>query len=136
MLKIVGSVYSDTGQVREQNEDNLYWQGEFRKAYELAGTLERDFNSSDDVQLYAVSDGMGGMARGELASRIAVSDLANLDRALKGGSKDYDIRKLDSYLRGCNDYIWERNQRMQSEDEAMGATISLLLLREIGRAHV
>lgn len=130
MLKIIGSVYSDTGQVRQQNEDNLYWQGQYRKSYELAGTLKRNFKDDHDVQLYAVSDGMGGMARGELASRIAVSELASLDRSLKQGHPDDDTAKIDHYLQNCSRYISERNSSAGSEKEAMGATLSLLMLRD------
>lgn len=130
MLKIKAAVYSDTGQVRQTNEDNLYWQGQYRKAFELAGTLNRTFSDQSSVQLYAISDGMGGLARGEVASRIAVSGLAELDDRLKAGLPEDDIKEIDSYLKDRNDYIWERNKLSDSLDDAMGATISLLLLRD------
>lgn len=130
MLKVVGAVYSDTGRVRETNEDNLYWQGQFRKPYELVVTLDKAFTSEESLQLYAVSDGMGGMARGELASRLALSEMASLEQAMKKAGAKEDINLLDIYLRERSSYIWERNRNAGSLDEAMGATISLLLLRD------
>lgn len=129
MLSVEGAVYSDTGQVRHQNEDNLYWQGRFRRANELAGTLDRVFQSDQEAQLYAISDGMGGMARGEIASRIAVAELGALERRVQAAADNQNTALIDEYLRERSLYMARRNENAGKPEEMMGATISLLLLR-------
>jgi len=51
---------TDTGKVREHNEDSIAWDG--------------------DLGLYVLADGMGGYNAGEVASGIAVKTIVNLVR--------------------------------------------------------
>lgn len=75
-LHVVWCGRTDTGQVRNNNEDNLW-------AAPL-GTVDSQSGDSDGATgteypgiLLAVADGMGGALAGEVASRLAVETLGN-----------------------------------------------------------
>jgi hypothetical protein len=54
-MKIIGTVMTDAGRVRKNNEDSCL--------------------IDDELGLFVVADGMGGHAAGEIASRLAVDVL-------------------------------------------------------------
>jgi PPM family protein phosphatase len=106
-------VRSDTGLVRENNEDR--------------------FGSAPEIGLFVVSDGMGGMASGEVASRLAVETIlshcrdaeANPALPLVGeriaGISDASNR-LASAVRLANRVIFTAGQK-DPEQQGMGATV-------------
>lgn len=120
-MKIAAFGASDTGKKRENNED----------AYLV----------DDALGLYAVADGIGGNAGGEVASRIAVATLASvltdMLAELPDGSSSGD-EKAFSVLRAAADRA-NRNIREERfrrpELTGMGTTLSAILLRE-GRAYL
>ena len=59
-LRVIVGAATDTGTVREQNEDSVF------VSEPVTDTVE------DNGLLVAVADGMGGYQRGEVASRIAM----------------------------------------------------------------
>ena len=63
---------SNVGNVRDNNEDNFFLNG---KTLDLASTGTSIKMDESDSGLFAVCDGMGGEASGEVASAIAVSTL-------------------------------------------------------------
>jgi protein phosphatase len=120
------SARTSTGQVRENNEDNIYlW-------------------SSDDFALAVVADGMGGAAAGEEASRLAVEAIeAGLNP--EATSRDVMAEMTDEFLTSkMADAIRNGNmnivQRAASDPElrGMGTTITLALVRgkQVTIAHV
>lgn len=73
-MKIHAAAVSHVGMIRENNEDNFYLQGQIR------GRLDDLYSSAHgsydgEPLVFAVADGMGGMAHGELASLTAVQAL-------------------------------------------------------------
>lgn len=74
LRKINALVKSGEGKVRSNNEDNFYFNGLFKEDTSLNG-FEYSCDCSEKIQLYAVCDGMGGVAYGEVASLIATSML-------------------------------------------------------------
>ena len=104
---------SDAGCVRENNEDS------FRVAPEL--------------NLFILSDGMGGLEAGEVASRMAVDDVvehcreaeANPSLPLNGDrveSVSASSNRLASAIRSANDAIYRTAQQGVGQ-QGMGATI-------------
>lgn len=104
---------SDTGRVRENNEDS------FRLAPELG--------------LFVLSDGMGGLASGEVASRLSVETVvehcrdASTDSSLPLVGERIDgiskaSNRLASAIRLANQVVHEAAQRNGTEGR-MGATL-------------
>lgn len=76
--------------------------------------------------LYVVADGMGGAAKGELASRLAVRTLVEHYFA----DPDPDLRSsLWRAVRAANDAVY-RDAMANPANQGMGTTLTALLLRE------
>src|SRR4249919_4276859 len=124
-LRFVG--LSDTGKVREHNEDTIA--------------------SDVDVGLLVLADGMGGYNAGEVASGIAVKTITNLVRE---GLAREDLGSLDratgltrpsivlrDAITRANKIIYQ-TARSQAECEGMGTTVVAALFYDnrISIAHV
>ncbi len=100
--------FSETGQVRKNNEDA--------------------FLVLSSYGLFAVADGMGGHQAGEVASGIAMSELEKLAPELDEITND----KLEAWLREviahANQVIYETSA-LHPENQGMGTTLTLLVLR-------
>ena len=94
---------TDVGRVRSVNQDRL-----------LIGD-----------GLFAVADGMGGHAGGEVAARLAVETLR--DEFARGGGTE----PLLAAIRRANQVVWERS-RSDAELRGMGTTVTAVALIEDG----
>jgi protein phosphatase len=78
----------------------------------------------DNVGLWVVADGMGGHARGDVASQLIVESLDGLDKP----------RSLDAFSRNVTDRLRRVNQRMRAEtagslpEQIMGSTVVAFLV--------
>jgi serine/threonine protein phosphatase PrpC len=127
-VQIVSSGLSDVGRVRTNNEDS--------------------FRIVEALNLFILSDGMGGEAHGEVASEMAV-DVVNkycesgkedsgatvLDEAPSNFSSQ--TRRLKNAIAKANFQIFQSAQQ-NPEQRGMGATITALWLNEtlLSIAHV
>lgn len=72
---LISACISDRGNIREHNEDNLYFDGKFfpeeHTGLKKAVVMGRD---TETICCFAVFDGMGGACCGETASYIAASE--------------------------------------------------------------
>jgi serine/threonine protein phosphatase PrpC len=98
---------TDVGRIRQNNEDSL-----------LVSS-----------PLFAVADGMGGHAAGEVASGIAVETLAERFRA------DHSANGLADAVRAANRAVWERAQA-EHQLRGMGTTLTAVALVEDGDEEV
>lgn len=107
-MKYKAYVTSHGGKVRKNNEDNAYLEGIYRfddSEFSWSYVIEKK-----DSLLAAVFDGMGGCSNGEVASRIAASELCR--------RKDFALSEnLTSYLRETNQRILDL-----SKGKKMGTT--------------
>jgi serine/threonine protein phosphatase PrpC len=120
---------SDVGRVRDVNEDAVVV-ADLTEAEILPDPVDLD---SAPVRLHgfllAVADGMGGAQAGEVASRMAVGQLADALIATA------DSRPLSEWLRAAlksvNQYI--RRASLDNPDfQGMGATITAAIVYETG----
>lgn len=92
---------SDVGKSRERNEDAYY-----------AGTT-----------IFGVADGLGGHRAGEVASRIAVDELALLDQERYGDP----VESLAGTVRSINEMVRDRS-RSDPETSGMSTTITVIAI--------
>lgn len=118
---------TDTGKVREHNEDSIAWDG--------------------DIGLYVLADGMGGYNAGEVASGIAVKTIINLVREaflaqdLDGVDQVTSLHRPSIILRDAiarANKIIHQTSRSQSQCEGMGTTVVAALFYDnrVALAHV
>jgi PPM family protein phosphatase len=127
MMRLRVGASTDTGRVRELNED----------AYALRA----------DDGLFVVCDGMGGAPAGEVASRMAIDVmLQRLDApqrisasATRCDARDYlpHTTRLADAVRSSNEFIYDRAQR-DPDRAGMGTTLVGAWIRQhvAGVAHV
>lgn len=101
---------SDVGRRREGNED--------------------EFRFDVGLGLYAVADGMGGHAAGEVASRLAVETMMDVVRRRRAENPTTDAAKTADQLREAVDEANRRicdSIRVNDEQRGMGTTVAALL---------
>lgn len=105
-VKLDVAALSDTGRVRQHNEDSL---------------LVRP-----DKRLFAVADGMGGHVAGEVASALAVSTLEEAVTDADGGETAEGLAdRLVRAVQRANERILERGRREPST-RGMGTTLTVV----------
>lgn len=109
MLTLTAAARTDVGRVRKSNEDSML--------------------VTDTV--VAVADGLGGHAAGEVASKIAVDRLAELDRGAAAGPTHPD--DVTAAIADANHLILDAI-RAHPENEGMGTTVTGLGLVDLGGA--
>ena len=127
-MQIVSSGLSDVGRVRTNNEDS--------------------FRIVEALNLFILSDGMGGEAHGEVASAMAVDVINKYCEAEKEDSGETVLdevpanissrtRRLKNAVAQANFQIFQAAQK-NPEQRGMGATITALWLKDtqLSIAHV
>ncbi|MGE0710534.1 MAG: PP2C family serine/threonine-protein phosphatase [Planctomycetota bacterium] len=128
---------TDVGRVRERNEDQFLI-AELTRGLTVHGS---SLSEADQrrlrplrAQLFAVADGVGGAARGDRASRLAIRTLASyfLDilswcRETGGEENDALLNELSRALQRCEERL--RVEILAGEDEKpMATTLTLALV--------
>lgn len=114
------AVYCTVGKIRRNNEDNFYCDGKIRE--DVNSNQDVAFSgkvSSDTNEMFAVFDGMGGEACGEVASFVAASHAQLFAR---------DRGEYEEYLYELGELL---NEKVREETEArslvlMGTTAALV----------
>ena len=121
IYKITGSCVSNVGNVRDNNEDNLFFDGIFLEE-QNNGTdeiLNTSFSNTDN-KTFAIFDGMGGHAKGERASFISASTLKEYSEKHKKISWNGFAKKANEKV--CRDMSKEKNR--------MGSTMAAVQFYE------
>lgn len=125
-MLIEGSVITDIGKIRQNNEDNFFLNGLYRRdtgSNSFASTQMADGR----LAVYAVCDGMGGEEYGEIASLCAASAL---DILVKNQCpEDW----LEEYINNVQSDILNNSHKLLSEN--MGSTLALLYFKD-NTAHI
>ena len=110
---IIAYAKSDVGKVREMNQD----------AYFIS-------DSSSEVKLYILADGMGGYKGGEIASNLAVKCTKNyIENNFKETPKDREnlLQLVASSMEYANMIVYEKSKE-NKEYEGMGTTLEVCLI--------
>jgi serine/threonine protein phosphatase PrpC len=135
-LKLFGR--TDVGQIREHNEDNFLIADLTRKSRSLM-EADREQLVGPGGTVFAVCDGMGGAAAGEVASKLAVDII--YENMLTGGSppnRDELARRLvstveEAGLRIFNEARADRTRRGMGTTSTVAALLdSRLFIAQVG----
>lgn len=117
--KVKSVLLTDTGKVREHNEDTI--------------------GGDPDIALYVLADGMGGYNAGEVASGIAVKTIVNLVREafevqeLRGVDRETGLMRPSIILRDAivrANKIIHQTSKTQPQCEGMGTTVVAALFHD------
>lgn len=114
-LRVIVGAGTDTGSVREQNEDAVYVSD------------EENGPAAEKGMLVAVADGMGGYQRGEVASRLAIDTLRDEYFGTDVGPTEIPLR-LKQAFRKANELIFA-NGSAEGEQNMMGTTLVAAVIR-------
>jgi serine/threonine protein phosphatase PrpC len=123
LMRLTLGQKSDTGQVRELDEDSLF-------VLTMSSTYE---SVTHQLGLFVVADGMGGHEGGEMASRLAIQSLAQallydvFSSELEGNSLSADamLNHMESAMRAANDRVYLERQKREND---MGTTLTVALV--------
>lgn len=121
------AVSVDKGLVRNNNEDNFYFNGKFLTANNRDHADTLTSISSENIQIYGVFDGMGGEALGEEASYIAANTIGKAHKRIL--ASDLDVKETiigaveDSNTKICKKIL-------ESGEKRIGATFSAVSIQD------
>lgn len=110
---IHSSSCSNTGKIRENNEDNFYFDGKYMEEdHGDYNKIAKTTFSNEDNMVFAVFDGMGGESNGERASYLAAK---SLDEYIKSKPIQFSFP----------DYINKANKKILADKKSnMGTTVA------------
>jgi len=126
VLTVHSAVGVNVGKVRLNNEDNFYFNGMYLDSEnrEIPATYEN--NCTDELQIYAVCDGMGGEANGEEASFIAASVLDKY-RDMFYNVEIHDVDKYaEMYMLEAGNLIYEKSREIGNS--RTGTTVAAIIV--------
>ena len=116
-LQVVGR--TDVGNVRSNNEDSLVVADLSGNGLALGPGSDGRFNVGDRGVLLAVSDGMGGLMAGEVASALVIEGLPVAIREGRASAPGEEL--LDAGVQKVNAKVWDAAQQ---KGIRMGATLT------------
>lgn len=128
------SVSTHIGKVRGSHEDNFYLKGIYLHDY-----FRNDFSATytidnPDGMCFAIFDGMGGAAYGEIASEIAMQTLRKYEEELESAESTRAVDQIISdYTKEANNTVCEMLREKQS---ISGGTTFALLYFFGGQARI
>ena len=130
-MKVQGVVMSMRGCVRENNEDNFFFDGDFMQDDAVNEGVTIRATVSKKFHLFAICDGMGGLNGGERASSIGVHALGDMNIYMPAKSVE---RAIDIYATETCKKVYQ-DSLLMSEAGREGTTLAILYLAD-GLAHV
>ena len=114
-MELTYAELSSPGPVRENNEDFVgYWQPQTQEEKRSLGSLA------------ALADGVGGMDRGEVASRLAVETSLAVFREAKGDQSPQSL--MTQMFNAANLAVYDKGMENHGKSR-MGTTLCLAILR-------
>lgn len=114
-----------TGNIRKNNEDNLYVDGIFRSDLKQSNMLIRS-RRNDGPYVYAVFDGLGGEECGEQASLVAAMGLMAMER-------NGTVRDISTFVTTANRAVIHE---AQVKDARRMGTTAVIAIIDDGKAYI
>jgi len=115
---------TNVGNVRKNNEDNLFFDGVCFNAEENIISTELVVEEIIGNSAFAVFDGMGGESNGEKASELAANAFrAQFGDSTKYGSSNSIYKKLKKFYSSANKAIRRLSKKIRSTSGTTAATI-------------
>lgn len=130
-ITVNACVLSHRGCVRDNNEDNFFFDGDIMTVDEADGGAMICEQITKPFHLFAVCDGMGGLMGGERASSICVQSLGMMNKAIPASGID---RAIDAYADEACRRVYQDSLEI-GEEGREGSTLALLYLSG-GKAYV
>ena len=122
-MRLQAAVLSNAGRVREKNEDNYYYNGEFMPATNRGVDAHQEWVQLDRPALFGVFDGMGGYAAGERASNLTAQAADRLWREWDRTGTPADL--MERICMEANSVVCDA---MEADNgRRMGSTASMLM---------
>ncbi|HHW47064.1 MAG TPA: serine/threonine-protein phosphatase [Clostridiaceae bacterium] len=125
-LEVFSAVGTHIGRVRENNEDNFYYNGIYLNESNREIPAIFSEKRESEIQIYAVCDGMGGEESGEVASLIAVHTLTKYQEMLNNIKYHSFDKYIEMYLSEVNNLICEKSKQIGGK--RIGTTIAMLCI--------
>ena len=123
-MRLQAAVLSNAGRVREKNEDNYYFNGEFMPAMNQGAQAHQQWVDLNRQALFGVFDGMGGYAAGERASNLTAQAADRLWKSWDRSSTPADL--MERICMEANSVVCDA---MEADNgRRMGSTASMLLV--------
>ena len=125
-MRLQAAVLSNAGRVREKNEDNFYYNGEFMPAMNQGTEAHQTWVPLENPALFGVFDGMGGYAAGERASYMTADAADRLWKAWDRTGTPAEL--MERICMEANSVVCDA---MEAEHgRRMGSTASMLMFDE------
>lgn len=111
-MKFISAVISDVGKVRENNEDNYYLGGKYRKDVRKDKIFLR--KNIYGTLLCGVFDGMGGQSGGETASLVAAEMMVQYDNT--------------DFSKNHSEYFFSASETVRKQKKEMGTTAAVVYI--------
>lgn len=119
-------IISVKGNVREKNEDNFYFDGEYRNINVTQESVISKKVRLNEYHIFAVFDGMGGEQEGELASYLSAKVLS-----------DYGIVEFEGKQIDLREVIYKLNNAVCERAKERGCTMgSTAVIMELNNKQV
>jgi protein phosphatase len=125
---VLAVAFSDVGRVRAGNEDSFF-AADLTQGLRIEINGKLHFSSGPQGSLFAVADGMGGAAAGEMASRLGLRTLYREMQEMARGLRQPDEEEMQEILidsvGAANRRIFELAAR-NTEYSGMGTTLTVV----------
>lgn len=125
-IKFSAGVSINKGNIRDNNEDNFYFNGFFLSEKERDSPISLEDVSNNDILVYAVFDGMGGEALGEEASLIAASTMKEYHNKIVLEKRNNIEKHVRAFINKTNERICKKV--IDSGETRIGTTMASLFI--------
>lgn len=140
-LIVKAAAATNIGNRRRNNEDNLYFDGQFLSAADNVKTIEFDSPCRTQNAAYAVFDGMGGESCGEIASEATASEFAKfMDKVGRIENPEKAYQYLEKFYRTAQNAVLKISKKKRSTVGTTAAIVAIvndkLIVSNIGDSKV